>query len=85
MTSITIDNLDERLAAGLRARAEKHGRTLEQEAILILQKEIPQQETARPESSKSLAEEIRALFADLGGVELELPPREPMREPPKIE
>lgn len=30
----------------------------------------------------TLAEAIRARFAPLGGVELELPPREPMRDPP---
>ena len=33
----------------------------------------------------NLAESIRARFAPLGGVELELPPREPMREPPDFE
>ena len=85
MTSITIDNLDEGLAAGLRERAERHGRTMEEEILMILRKEIPQQQAARSASSKSLAEEIRDLFADVGGVELELPPREPMREPPKFE
>lgn len=30
----------------------------------------------------NLAEAIRARFAPLGGVELELPPREPMRDTP---
>ena len=30
----------------------------------------------------NLAEAIRARFAPLGGVELEIPPREPMRNPP---
>ncbi|MCY4545489.1 MAG: plasmid stabilization protein [Gemmatimonadetes bacterium] len=33
----------------------------------------------------NLAEAIRARFAPLGGIELELPPREPMREPPEFE
>lgn len=32
--------------------------------------------------SSKLAEAIRARFAPLGGVELELPLREPMRDPP---
>lgn len=32
--------------------------------------------------SANLATAIRARFAPLGGVELELPPREPMRDPP---
>jgi len=33
----------------------------------------------------NLAEAIRARFAPLSDVELELPPREPMREPPDFE
>lgn len=33
----------------------------------------------------SLAESVRARFAPLGGIELELPPRDPMREPPDFE
>jgi plasmid stability protein len=41
--------------------------------------------TALAEESKrplNLAESIRRLVAPFGGVELEIPPREPMREPP---
>jgi plasmid stability protein len=34
--------------------------------------------------SSNLAESIRALFRPFGGVELQIPPREPMREPPKF-
>nr|WP_294548016.1 hypothetical protein [uncultured Rhodopila sp.] len=48
---------------------------------------IPQ--TARPEQDLSadpnLYERIRARFAPLGGVDLEIPPREPGREPPPFE
>ena len=36
-------------------------------------------------SGENLAQSIRRLFAPLGGVELSLPPREPIREPPKFE
>ena len=46
------------------------------------------QETApdqKLESRGSLARAIRARFAPLGGVELDLPPREPMREPPRFD
>ena len=33
----------------------------------------------------NLAEAIRARFAPLGGEELEIPPRKPMRDPPDFE
>ena len=36
-------------------------------------------------AGKNLANAIRARFKPLGGVELELPPREPMREPPQLD
>jgi plasmid stability protein len=38
-----------------------------------------------PKRPLNLAESIRRRIAPLGGVELELPPREPMREPPNFE
>ena len=33
----------------------------------------------------NLAETIRSRFEPLGGIELELPAREPMREPPELD
>jgi hypothetical protein len=36
-----------------------------------------------PTPGSSLAESIRARFRSLGGVELRLPTREPIREPPE--
>ena len=36
-------------------------------------------------AGKNFASAIRARFKPLGGVELELPPREPMREPPQLD
>lgn len=52
----------------------------------------PQIQTAKNDNTidgngppANLAEAIRAHFAPLGGIELELPPREPMREPPDFE
>lgn len=35
--------------------------------------------------TKGLGTALHELFKPLGGVELELPPREPMREPPRFE
>jgi len=78
MASITIRRLEESTKRRLRLRAAKNGRSMEEEARAIL-KEGLSREWA---SSGNLAEDIRRLFAPLGGVELELPSRGPMREPP---
>ena len=80
MASITVRNLDEGVKKRLRVRAADNGRSMEEEARIILG------EAVAPETGEeNLAEAIRALFAPLGGVELELPPRGPMREPPKFD
>lgn len=80
MASITIRNLDEALKRRLRIRAAEHGRSMEEEARDILRKEV-----GEPAPPANIAAAIRARVAPLGGVELELPPREPMREPPRFE
>ena len=40
---------------------------------------------AEPATGGDLFRAIRARVAPLGGIELELPPREPIREPPRFE
>jgi plasmid stability protein len=49
---------------------------MEQEAREILKTALNQ-----PEEQPDLAEAIRRRFAKYGGVELKIPPREPMPEP----
>jgi plasmid stability protein len=78
MASITIRNLDERIKARLRLRAAHHRRSMEEEARNILRTALAEGPGAR----RNLAEAIRRRFGPLGGVELELPAREPMRKPP---
>ena len=80
MASITVRNLEEGLKRRLRIRAAENGRSMEQEARDILRAALSQESS----TGKDLASAIRARFAPLGGVELELPPREPMREPPEL-
>jgi plasmid stability protein len=80
MSSITIRNLDPEIKARLRVRAARRGHSMEQEARDIL-REAAMQET---KVASNLAEAIRELFRPLGGVTLELPSREPVREPPKL-
>jgi plasmid stability protein len=53
---------------------------MEDEARYILQTALAQ---GRAET-QNLADVIRELVRPLGGVELELPPRGPMREPPNL-
>ena len=51
---------------------------MEEEARLLLEESLA---TPR-ERPKNLAQAIRDIMAPLGGVELEIPPRGPGREPP---
>ncbi len=78
MASITIRNLDDELKRRLRIRAAEHGRSMEEEAREILRQAIGQ-----PVVPTNLGEAIHRRFAALGGVDLNLPPREPMPEPPQ--
>ena len=79
MASITIRNLDDGIKRQLRVRAAEHGRSMEEEAREILREVMG---TAKPPAN--LAAAIRARIAPLGGVDLDIPPREPMREPPSF-
>lgn len=80
MATITIRNLDERTKARLRVRAAHHQRSMEEEARNILRAALAEQ-LARP---ANLAEVIRRRFQPFGGVDLRLPARQSMREPPKL-
>lgn len=80
MASITIRNLDERTKRRLRIRAAHHNRSMEEEVRSILRAALDDVDDSR----KNLAKAIRARFRPLGGVDLPLQPREPMREPPKV-
>ena len=78
MATITIRRLDDAVKARLRMRAASHGRSMEEEARQVLTAAL----AGEPKRTLNLAESIRRLVAPLGGVELELPPRELVREPP---
>lgn len=76
MASMTIRNLDEKLKARLRIQAAKNGRSMEDEARDILRVAL----STNSSRGSSLVKSIRRRFESLGGVELEIAPREPMRE-----
>jgi plasmid stability protein len=79
MASITIRNLEDDLKQRLRVRAAEHGRSMEEEAREILRRVMG--EGAPP---RNLAAAIRSRVAAFGGVDIELPVREPMRELPRF-
>lgn len=79
MASIIIRNLDEPLKKRLRIRAAEHGRSMEEEAREILRQAVGSTPTV-----KDLGRAIHKRFAAVGRVELDLPPREPMRDPPSF-
>lgn len=81
MASITVRNLDEGLKKRLRMRAAANGRSMEQEARAILRAALD--EDAVP--TRKLGTAIHDLFKPFRGVELEIPPGEPMREPPQFD
>lgn len=79
MASITIRNLEDDVKQRLRVRAAQHGHSMEEEAREILRRELGAGAPAR-----NLAAAIRARIAPLGGVDLAIPTRDPMREPPRF-
>ena len=77
MSSITIRNLEDAVERRLRVRAAEHGRSIEDEAGDILRRAV-----GAPSPPRNLAAAIRRRMAPLGGVDLDIPERAPMREPP---
>jgi plasmid stability protein len=76
MASITIRKLDEQLKSQLKARATRHGCSMEEEARNILRQSLGRE---RPETMADIA---RELFGPKRGFKLDLPPRTPFRAPP---
>lgn len=80
MATMTIRNLDDELKTRLRMRAARHGQSMEEEARSILRSALNTELEAN--TGTALVNAIRARVKRFGGVELSLPPREPMRDPP---
>jgi len=78
MASITIRNLDDNVKRKLRLRAALHNRSMEDEVRDILSATVAEERMPR----ENLADAIRRRIAPLGGIDLPLPPRGPLREPP---
>lgn len=75
MASMTIRDLDDRLKQKLRLQAANNQRSMEEEARAILKAAL----STNSGVAKSLYESIRARVEPLGGIDLEISPREPSR------
>ena len=80
MATLTIRQLDETTKSRLRIRAAHNGRSMEEEAREILRSVVD----SPASDGRNLADSIRERFAPLGGVDLQLPPRDQIRRPPKL-
>jgi plasmid stability protein len=77
MASITIRKLPESTKRRLRIRAARKGHSMEQEARELLKIAL----THPARQQENLGEIIHRRFAALGGVDLKIPPRSPIRDP----
>lgn len=77
MASITVRNIDEETKTALKRRAVSHGRSMEEEVRHILRKAA-----SAPQEPENLARKIHTRFQEIGGWEIELEPRAPMRPLP---
>jgi plasmid stability protein len=72
MAAVSIRDLDESVKERLRVRAARHGRSMEAEMRAILTAAVADDAT-----KPGLFDVLHSHFAELGGVELELPDRHP--------
>lgn len=76
MATITIRNLDETVKRKLQVRAALNGRSMEAEAREVIAGVLQEPaEAPGVEPKEGLGTAIQKLFAPLGGVELQIPPR----------
>lgn len=75
MAALSIRNLDDSVREQLRLRAASHGRSMEAEVRAILADAVG----VEPRSA-GLAQALLTRFGQVGGADLELPPRD---QPPR--
>ena len=73
MATITIRNLDEKVKRRLQVRAALNGRSMEAEAREVLTGQLADNS---PTPGEDLGTAIHKRFAALGGVDLDIPPRQ---------
>lgn len=70
IAAVSIRDLDDAVRERLRVRAARHGRSMEAEMRAILTDAV-----TREDSGQGLFPALVDRFAELGGVDLDLPPR----------
>jgi antitoxin FitA len=80
MASITIRNLDDGIKSKLRLQAALFNRSMEEEARCILRAAL----TSPVVEGRDLAQAIRSRLVDIDGADLEIMPREGIRNPPDL-
>lgn len=71
MAVITVRNLDDKVKQRLRVRAARNGHSMEAEARAILVEAV-----GAEDEPKNILMRLRESAAELGGVELDIPPRD---------
>jgi len=70
MAAVSIRNLDDTVRERLRVRAAAHGRSMEAEMRAILVESVRE-----PTDDEGLLDALTTRFGELGGVDIDLPPR----------
>jgi antitoxin FitA len=81
MASITIRQVDELIKARLRVQAAHHGHSMEEEAREILKSALTSEGGGRVHPVESIRRRIKAI----GGVNLLIPRRGPIRDLPELD
>ena len=81
MASNAIRKLDDEVKTRLRIRAVENGHSMEEEARIILRDAVD----LEPILTRRLGVALHELVKPFGGVELDFPPRGPMRDPVRFD
>ena len=79
MATLVIHDIEDSLRARLKARAAAQGRSMEEEARVLLRDSLDAEPVA---ADANWVDAIRALFEPLGDLDLPEVGREPPRDPP---
>jgi plasmid stability protein len=81
MATLTIRKFDDQLKETLRVRAAVNGHSMEEEARELLRQAL---EVKPGRSGVEFVHSVRKKLERIGGIEIELPKREPMRKLPDL-